>query len=441
MTGAAGGVADRGVRRTDERKLGEGSMKQALGARGWRGAGLAGLAVVGLALGGCDVNVVNPGPAQDEFLNDPGAHRSVVVGSERAMAIALNWVAYTGAYITMETVPSGNIGNLFGAPTEVRRGLLLSEENDTHWQHAHRARWMAEDAVRRFQEIFEDGFDSSELSAEVLVRAGYANRLLGENMCDAVLDGGPAEPHTVHLERAEAVFTTAMQVAAASGRADLRVAAQAGRASVRVHLGNWSGAVADAQEIPLEFVHQQSYYNQDWDDYNRFFWGNSFPASPFRAHTVWGTFYEGYFEETGDPRTSWVFDPERPVGTVESWPWYFQTKYRSVEAPINLASGREMQLILAEAEIRDGQWQTGLDRLNALRTSVEMEPWSASNAEEAWTALKRERGIELWLEGRRLGDLRRWAEDGSPGEVEDMSGRSLCFPIGESELETNPNLG
>jgi starch-binding outer membrane protein, SusD/RagB family len=432
-----GGVS-RGV---GNRRSMEESMKVRAVTRGRKRAGLLVLSGLALAVGACDVDVVNPGPAQDEFLDDPGAHRSVVVGTERAMAIAVNWISYTSAYISKETVPSGNIGNLFGAPTEVRRGVLVSEENDPHWEVAHRARWMAEDAVRRFEELFEGAFSTSELAAEVLVRAGYANRLLGENMCDAVLDGGPAEPHRVHLERAEAAFTRAIEVAAGAGRNDLRTAAQAGRAAVRVHLGDWGGAVSDAREIPQDFVHHQTFYNQDWDDYNRFFWGNSFPASPFRAHTVWGTFYEGYYEESGDPRTPWVFDPDRPVGTVEPWPWYFQTKHDAVEAPINLSSGREMQLILAEAELRDGQWQAALDRVNALRGSVGMEAWPASSADEAWTALKRERGIELWLEGRRLGDLRRWAEDGTPGEAEDMSGRSLCFPIGESELETNPNLG
>jgi len=61
---------------------------------------------------------------------------------------------------------------------------------------------------------------------------------------------------------------------------------------------------------------------------------------------------------------------------------------------------------------------------------------------EAWTALKRERGIDLWLEARRLGDERRWVDAGTPGDMEDMSDRvRLCFPIGLGERRANPNVG
>ncbi len=398
--------------------------------------------IIGASLIACDVNVVNPGPAQDEFLDDPGAHQAVVAGTERAMAIALNWVAYTSAYISRETVPSGNLGNLFGAPTQVRQGLLNEDENDTHWQHAQRARWMAEDAIRRFRVAMESGeLSGSPLVAEVMLRAGYANRLLGENMCVAVIDGGGAEPWTAYLERAEDYFTDAIQVAGQAGRSDLRTAAYAGRASVRAGMADWPGAEADAQEVPRDFVYQQTYFTQDWDDHNRFFWGNNYPASPFRAHTVWSTYFEEYYEESGDPRTAWGSDPDIPQGTVEQWPWYFQLKHDELDSPINLSSGREMELVRAEAALHGGQWQEASDLINGLRADVGVDAWPISNSEEAWSALKQERSIELWLEGRRLGDLRRWHVDGAPGAApEDMTGRSLCFPIGESEIDTNPNV-
>jgi len=78
---------------------------------------------------------------------------------------------------------------------------------------------------------------------------------------------------------------------------------------------------------------------------------------------------------------------------------------------------------------------------------------SAANETEAWALLKRERGIELWLEGRRLGDLRRWSESGTPGALDPLETPSgsvsdgshlvrqdLCFPIPPTEQDTNPNV-
>ena len=86
------------------------------------------------------------------------------------------------------------------------------------------------------------------------------------------------------------------------------------------------------------------------------------------------------------------------------------------------------------------RWQGATQVVNSVRGSVGVTPWTVTGLAEAWLALKRERSIELWLEARRLGDLHRWKEDGSPGAVEDMTGRQTCFPIGQNELDSNPNL-
>lgn len=109
------------------------------------------------------------------------------------------------------------------------------------------------------------------------------------------------------------------------------------------------------------------------------------------------------------------------------------------ESSINLASGWEMRLIEAEALLVSGDVAAAMTKLNARRLALNLSPWTAANATEAWTHLKRERGITLWLEGRRLGDQRRWAALNRPGVSDDMTGRTLCFPIPLSELETNPN--
>ncbi len=400
---------------------------------------LAGLLATSLAA--CDLKVTNPGPIQDKFLDDPSATKSVVAGADAALAYALNWVAYTGAYIAEETVPSGNGGNLFGAPDLVRQGILSPEDNNDHWSNAQKARYVAENALERLKGTLGDSYGSSEYTAQLELIAGYANRLLGENMCATVLDGGAPQDISVQLQRAEDHFSTAYEVAGKAGRTDIQNAAIAGRASVRVDLGDWAGAVADAKQVPDGFVWNQNYYfGSAWDDYNRFFWGNDFPTSPFRAHTVYGTWYDSYYTQSHDPRTPWGQNPDLPYGTSSGVVWHFEQKNDKIDSPIRLSSSREMQLILAENDLMNHDWQAALAKVNALRAAVGVDPWTASNETEAWVALKRERGIEMWLEGRRLNDLHRWHDAGTPGQVEDMTGRSLCFPISQTEVDTNPNI-
>src|SRR5690606_2750692 len=119
---------------------------------------------------------------------------------------------------------------------------------------------------------------------------------------------------------------------------------------------------------------------------------------------------EGYYESTGDPRVAWDTDPAVPNAEIATVPWLFQLKYQSREDPINLATGREARLILAEAALRRGEAEEALGILNALRTSLTsdldgqpLEPWpDTDDPVEVWGRLKAERGIELWLEGRRL---------------------------------------
>jgi hypothetical protein len=320
-----------------------------------------------------------------------------------------------------------------------RTGLLdpaLEETND-HWRFAQQARWVSEDGVRRMRETLGANFSKSSLAAQALVHAGFSERLLGENMCVAIIDGGPREDRSKYFTLAEADFTEAIAVANAAGNVALERAARAGRASVRVWLNDWTGAAADARLVPTGFVYQAIYSSLEQAQYNRVYWANG--NQPNRAHSVVGTFYESYYTTTKDPRTPWSINPAFPRGPANVL-WYFQTKFDKTSSPMNLVSAREMKLIIAESLLRSGDWPGALAEINALRASVGVPAWPASNVAEAWTALGRERGIELWLEGRRLGDLYRWQTGKVPGTFDDMTGRDMCFPVGVSETTTNPNL-
>lgn len=404
------------------------------------------------AFAGCSFDVTNPGPVQEKFLDDPAAQTAIVNGAGRDLSDALNWIAYTAAAASREVFPAGSTGS-FGITVNQQLGLLIEEESDDYWERGQRARFEAEDGAARFDRNLAD-YASNKNVAQILLWAGYANRLLGENMCDAVIDGGPKQAYTVYLDRAEAHFTEAMAIAAAAGDTRLAQAAQAGRASVRADLGNWSGAASDAAAIADGFVYAMPYYTTDADQYNRIYWavGNS----PYRAHTVWNTVYEDYYASTNDPRVSWGQSATSPSGdaavlTLGQVPWHFETKFTSRTAAINLSSGWEMRLIQAEALLESNDVTNAMPLINRHRAALGLQPWTAATPGEAWQALQRERGIELWLEGRRLGDIRRWKgankpiglsayeEPGATSYLD--AGRSLCFPIPLSELQTNPNLG
>lgn len=441
--------------------------------------GLALLFLAGAA--SCDTRVTNPGPVQDDFLlgeEGRGGMTALVSGAGRALGSALNWIGYTSAAVTREIHPAGSTGTM-GITNRWQNGELNPDDADlnVHWEQAQRARWTAEEAVRRLEALGPPPTGSSQTPVQyanllklAYVYAGFANRLLGENMCDAVIDGGPLLTGAgVYLQRADSLFTKALAVTGgtAATMTQLNNAAYGGRAAVRVHLGDWAGALSDAQQVPIAFAYSIPYFNLGEDaQRNRIFYssGNSRESgSAYRAHTQWNTWHLQYkYGTTTLTATTPAVtpDPRVPIsfttllgdaaieccGRVPFWP---QNKHPNSAAPIRLTSGREMQLVQAEERLRASDMAGGMGFINAARTNAGAETITATDLTDAWRLLKRERGIELWLEGRRMGDLRRWAAAStpgalhaleSPGTAANLQRQDLCFPVSRSERDANPNI-
>ncbi len=430
-----------------------------------------------LAVAACDFEVTNPGPTQDSFLDSLNAHDAVVTGAREELREAMGYIFYWGAAMTFEINPAGSTGS-FGIMPHIQDGRF-NEFDSGDYTDASEARWVAEDAFRRFERVLPEidnapALASYEPAARALVYAGYANRLLGENFCSVTFDGGPIQPHTDAYTRAEGHFTQAISIATAAGETDLALAAQAGRASVRANLAtyglaNWGDAASDAQAIASDFVFVVENSNQDQDQYNYFMWANG--NEPYRAHTVWGTFYEDYYTATSDPRVPWIVgvcpdcpDPANPTGdaAVDKFggnvAWYPQQKYDERESPFPVSSGWEMRLIEAEALLAGGNFAAAAAMMDQRRvTDLGLAPVAVTDLTTGWTALKTERAIELWLEGRRMGDIRRWLANGIPGDLIDVviwdsdgngtteiTARAIdnhrAYPIGRSEREVNENV-
>ena len=406
-----------------------------------------------LTVSACNFDVTNPGPTQDAFLDDTAAFTAQVNGIALALGDAMNYTALQGAIVARELFPTGMTGQ-FGVEPHNMFGELVPDEQGDPWSNGQQARWLAAQALTRFRTVLGDAaFATSPLVAQAELWQGYANRFMGENMCQSIIDGGAPTPSTDYLLKADSAFTAAIATAQAASLPDVVAAAIAGRAAVRVDLGDWDGALADAAEVPTNFVFQMPYFDiGDEYGYNRVYWSST-SASFNKATSVWGTVYQSYYREYDDPRVAWDSTGLVGIGAVTGIgpiPWYPQMKYTAKTSAMNLASGREMRLIEAEAALRNHQLPEAMDIINDLRLAVGVAAWpTPADEDEAWQDLKRERGVELWLEARRLNDLRRWKADNTPGELDPrevpgaashLTSQDLCFPFSRSELDTNPNI-
>jgi hypothetical protein len=408
-------------------------------------------------LAGCEVT--NPGPVQDEFLVQPEAHQAVVNGAGRRLSQAISSIGYSSAFAAREILPGGQTGNGGRNPTG-QAGALPAGDVGGEWENAQQARWIAEDAIKRFTAAGVTA--SPAVLTQAYLWAGFANRVLGENMCEAVFDGGPKQANAEYFKRAIAHFDKAIATAPNTAAGNIqKAAAYGGRASAKMWLKDWTGAVSDANLVPAGFQFGIARAIEDvateGDD---LFYANA--NSPYRGYTIWRTWFESYFDQYKDPRAGYAKDARFPLAQQQlsgygAVPWSFQTKFRAGTDPVRLTSAREMQLIKAEAALTAGDWQGAMALINGIRTTVEVAPgqrltgWTAGNATEAWTFLKRERGIELWLEARRLGDIRRWSESNIPGALDWPNFEAIsalfrnnppskCFPIPDSEIDTNENF-
>jgi hypothetical protein len=375
----------------------------------------------------CDFTVTNPGPILDEQLDSPTAVASLVNGMGGDLSNAIGNYLTRGSLAAFELAHSGN----FAAERQFATGVIRAEDVNGDWARLQGARWVAEDGLRRMQRVLGTAFEANPNTPRAYLYAGYANRFLGENVCETTIDGGPRRPHTEHFVRAESLFTRALAVAGTN--ATLASAARAGRAQVRVNLGKWDDAVADAALVPVTFRHNAVFsINSTRENMDL-----AVQTINRREVTVFGT----QWVASPDPRAR--YDTVRTTtggfqtGQDGRTRFFRQAKYLTIGDPVPLAKGTEMLLIRAEALLRTNDVPGAMALINQGRAAASLPALTATTSAAAWPILVRERGAVLWLEGRRLYDLRRWLADGRDTSLQ---GRSACMPISLEELGANPNL-
>jgi tetratricopeptide (TPR) repeat protein len=319
-----------------------------------------------------------------------------------------------------------------------------------------RARWVAQDGIRRMQEDITDyDFEGNALTARAYLFLGLANRALGESFCDIVYDGGAAEPTSAAFQRAVDAFTEALDHAQQAGATDIETAAYGGVAQAYVGLGDWTNAVTNANQVPTDFVYNAFYHTTSGREENVVY------EETHRRHEMSAYLTYADSVDPTDPRTPFtdctLGGCPNEQGADGSTPHLRQEKYQEYGSEIPVVKGTEMRLIEAEGQlVQDGA--AGIDgaiaSINVVRTFWGLgtiDP-TGMTLQDAWVALDHERHLTLWLEGRRFFDIRRWDAAGLdylPAVMFIYGGtlvyqgenpRDICIPISESECLTNTNI-
>jgi hypothetical protein len=298
------------------------------------------------------------------------------------------------------------------------------------------ARWSADNAIKNLDEWTDQQVPNRQaLIATAATYAGFSLLEMGMIMCSAAIDVGPELQSEALFQEAEKRFDRAIAEATASNRTDLRNAATAGRARARLYLGNKTGAAADARTIPAGFVFTAA--AEDVSDSRR--WNRVFHFVNFsRFHMVAAQSQNLTTGGVPDPRTRVTVTTARAVDGRVS---VVQNKYASNASPLPITRYAEMQLIIAEAE----GGQTAIDVVNALRARVSLPAVSGAEAANIQQTVIEERRRELFLEGQRMYDIRRFNIGFTPATGTAFPkggtyGDTRCLPLPDIERFNNPNI-
>ena len=221
-------------------------------------------------------------------------------------------------------------------------------------------------------------------------------------------------------------------------------AARVGLARAELQAGRLPQAIAAANSVPAGFNFNLTFT----DDL----------AQRFRlANRMWfyvrdrGSIAVAPIWRTSDPRVPWLvttaFAPQDAAyASDRGIPYAIQQKYPDYSSPVRLASKLEADYIVAEATGTAAQ----LTLIGARRIAAGRPAYTGpTDANSVLTEFFTQKGFDFYLEGKRMGDFRRYPNNiigvpvpGStywkPGFA--PVGSDTCYPFPIREIDNNPNL-
>ena len=442
------------------------------------------------AIAGCSefLTADNPAAIPVERLEDTAFFNLVVNGAIGEFQPIYPTVAYYSAIFTDE------LRNHHSFAEEInfdRRDVLSTNGTNSLWYVAmQRSRALADDAALRFKRILGDSANHDLRTARVYAYAGYSLIMLAEVLCSAPLSQGdtlysrpytPTELFTFATQRFDSTIKIAaaakaaatagppstLRTAVMNGADSLRNLAYVGAARAFLGAGNKAKAIEYARQV-------QPIANNDFEF--RIYFNDNLATSrlnnPLRdrmsggAGLTVGSVSGTRFQFLDDARVPVPLNaqgqPQPEVATGGSWivpnsPPSFSTFNGtktgadfSLGGFMRFASLLEARYIIAEAE---GPTAENIAFIESRRVAFPSTTATAvTTAANFVDNLRDQRRRDFYLDGHRMGDLRRYREQYNvttgihSWETGAMYGGTgqfaavMCWPLNTAEINNNPNV-
>lgn len=414
--------------------------------RNFRSLASRALVVAGLTFtAGCTEYLTVPDPTViDVGSLDPVADAALLAGSgQQNFAVAYGWlIMYSGWFAgesdVAETFPTRNE---FGRRDVVPQNGSL---NADVWVPLSRA--AAATALVIGLQLPDPASNLNYAQSHLWY--AYSLLMMATDFCQGTVRGGAPLTTAAMLDSAVTHFTAAITIGTAAGGTNGTLyanIARVGRARAHLQAGNKAAALADANAVPAGFTYSLPYVD---DLGNRTRLGNRIwqfiaDRGSQAVSPIW---------RVSDPRVPQRVAPgnllpqDANYTTDRGVPYVIQDKYPTFASPIRVASKLEADYIAAEATGTAAM----LNLIQARRAANGQPAYSGATTDAAvLQEFMTQRGLEFYLEGKRLGDFRRagaavigmpvpgstyWKPGFAP------VGNQSCYPLPIQETDNNPNF-
>ncbi len=441
------------------------NIKNSIGRRGRVLKVAVAVASIAMAVACNDFLVAeNPGAVEEPDVNNIAYVNLIANGAIFGIQDAYDDILYWNAQLTDEIV--NRAASSFIEEGQIDRRELYSDMTYIPafiYSPMQRARFLADDATTRLKILLADSATSDLRTARAQALAGYDYVILGEAFCVTPIDLGVPKSTEDIMTDAIVRFQDAITIANAAkakaqsrpvsvtttaiinGADSVRNLALVGASRAALNRNDKTAAAAFAAQVADNFAYYLWYSSnttgQNHRVYNRLTLGKN----------GWLLFtpFETMAADPRVPRILTTTNAGTPLAPESYTPWNNNVvgAQLTTDMGMRLASGLEARYVVAET---NGPVASTLTFVNE-RRAVGLQAPVSLTGDALMAELRDQRARDFYLDGRRLGDLRRYKKyynvdlfpkGAYPGTTTGQiyNEAVTCWPLPTNEIIANPNI-